>query len=66
MSLLETHNSKISVPVYRNVHLHSCYSLLYFGYSFDMFNVNNDPDEILGKTAHIIPITLFGDTKILL
>lgn len=31
-----------------------------------MSNVNNEPDEILGKTAHIICITLFGDTQNLL
>lgn len=66
MRLLKTHNSQNSVPVCRNVHLRSCYSLFYFGYSFDMFNINNEPDEILGKTAHIIHITLFGDTQNLL
>lgn len=66
MRLLQTHNSQIRVPVYRNVHLHSCYSLLYFGYSFDTFNINNEPDEILGKTAHIIHITLSGDMQNLL
>lgn len=66
MRLFEKYNSQISVPVYGNVHLHSCYSLLYFGYSFDMSNVNNEPDEILGKTAHIIHITQFGDTQSLL
>lgn len=31
-----------------------------------MSNVNNEPDEILGKTAHVVHITAFGDPQNLL
>jgi len=64
MWLVKQYNSQISLCEYRNVHLHSCYGFLQFGDSFDVSNVHNDPDEILGKRAHTVHIALFwGSTE---
>lgn len=59
MRLVKKYNSQINLSVYKNVSTA-------VAVCFDISSVNNELDEILRKTAHIVHMAIFRDPKNLL